>query len=538
MLTKTQIRANIRSANSKYASRGFKRGRNGRFAAFAAWCKEVKVNLRAPNNSYLFNLMCAIPDDNYPAFQFWMSCGYNKQGSLAKQLFDCYMRNDNNSESYTPVPWADEPWCLAATPSQHRWCYISKDDPMKVVYYQTPEKMLRNIRTRTTPGKFLKEFFGHVLSDAEIQQWLIKVTQQATPLRPYLVIDNNDPKWGAGRNPDDLGEEWVRYYKSDVTRVDYSCMQDEDCVRVYGLPGNDIGLVCWGKPSQDNPEVPDESAGFYGRTIVSLKNKEAVRFYPANESFAQFGGLDADTMGRQLHEQLGFAAEEDRSTLEGHRIRVIVESERHSRIVIPYLDGKMSIDDDTDMNDDTTMLTVHGDVDCQTTDGYVTLTKRYRCDCCGEKSNDEDFLNYVECDDRSVCQSCLNDNYTYAYGKRYQGFYPNDECIYCESDGEYYVAEYANNHEVCQCEECGEWYHLDDLAYTSRGLIHVKFAISLDHEDSDGNTMAHKDDTKELPDGTICHEDNYERLLAEQADDDTASSDTTNTQPTACNAAA
>jgi hypothetical protein len=69
--------------------------------------------------------------------------------------------------------------------------------------------------------------------------------------------------------------------------------------------------------------------------------------------------------------------------------------------------------------------------------------------------------------------------------------------------------------DIYYCEESSEYYHIDDMVMTLRGLIHVDYTTSIDHEDADGNTYAHDDDVHELSDGTTCHTDDAERIQAE-----------------------
>ena len=81
------------------------------------------------------------------------------------------------------------------------------------------------------------------------------------------------------------------------------------------------------------------------------------------------------------------------------------------------------------------------------------------------------------------------------------------DVIECQSNNEWYLEDYANGHDVYLCEDTGEWWHMDDLCSTSRGFIHTDSAVSLDVEDSEGNSFAHMDDVVTTHDGRVIHED-------------------------------
>jgi hypothetical protein len=82
-------------------------------------------------------------------------------------------------------------------------------------------------------------------------------------------------------------------------------------------------------------------------------------------------------------------------------------------------------------------------------------------------------------------------------------------------DEAYHVDCDLSAFDIYYCEESSEYYHLDDLVMTLRGLIHSDYATSIDHEDADGNEYAHTDDVHELSDGTTCHTDDAKDLQAE-----------------------
>ena len=127
------------------------------------------------------------------------------------------------------------------------------------------------------------------------------------------------------------------------------------------------------------------------------------------------------------------------------------------------------------------------------------------CDDCGDECHEDD-MSYVSYNDRTVCESCCENNYVSAYGRRMrQVLVPNDDAVYCESDGEWYVAEYAGDNNVALCEVSNNWYALGDLVGTSLGLVHVDECVALDVDDSEGYSYAHKYDVVTTCDGRTIH---------------------------------
>ena len=121
---------------------------------------------------------------------------------------------------------------------------------------------------------------------------------------------------------------------------------------------------------------------------------------------------------------------------------------------------------------------------------------------------------YVEHRGESICTDCLNDSYMYAYGRRGQDYYPNDDVIYCETDGEYYVADYAADyHDIHKCPIRYGWYHVNDMVAITVGECEGEYVY---HEEA-----------RELPDGEWCTRDEYDDLLEEHTPQDDDEDDET-----------
>ena len=104
-----------------------------------------------------------------------------------------------------------------------------------------------------------------------------------------------------------------------------------------------------------------------------------------------------------------------------------------------------------------------GDIDANNTDGRAH-EKGDTCTNCGARYDREDVGGYVGAyEDEHVCQSCIDDDYTYVYGRRGNQYYvPNGDAI--EVDGEYYHDSYLSDNNIVELHD-GEYAHIDNAVY-------------------------------------------------------------------------
>jgi hypothetical protein len=176
-----------------------------------------------------------------------------------------------------------------------------------------------------------------------------------------------------------------------------------------------------------------------------------------------------------------------------------------------------------------------GEFDGQTQAGYVGNTGII-CDDCGDREDEDDAV-YVDHGDYHICQRCYDNHYVRAYNRRDAIIMRIEDAVYCESDEEYYHPEYAGYHDVYECQHDGNYYKMDDLVNTSRGLIHTDYAEHLDVEDSDGESYAHKDDVVTTHDGRVIHKDDAVLHTVYFHKDDDVENDQTPNDATNTNAA-
>lgn len=129
------------------------------------------------------------------------------------------------------------------------------------------------------------------------------------------------------------------------------------------------------------------------------------------------------------------------------------------KYLMPYIDGgtqRVTDDGDEFTIDD------NGDFDASSTSGYVNA---YECTCedCGAGFDDGDGYWVGIHEDRHVCESCCNDNYTYAYSRRGDQYYIDcDRTVYVGDD--YYDTDYLSDNEIVELHD-GEYEHRDNAVW-------------------------------------------------------------------------
>ena len=377
-----------------------------------------------------------------------------------------------NDNIWSLAPWDDQSWFTSSPYAMTHFLHISEEDPLQVAYADSIDKFIADRFIRTKPGRYLTKYFGDVLDENQIRTWSERIQALAAPAE-LLFIASDDK------------EGWERVYRDGPQ----SCMKGDDSVQVYA---HDKSVLRLAHLVHGNRIV--------ARCIVREDTNEYIRVYPNTDT------AENNRWHMNLRERLETAGYEH-GDMEG--VLLDCDEINSGEYVCPYIDGGNGnyVSASVVRRDGKRylLLSRDGDMDAQSTSG--TIGESCSCPCCGERC-DEDDLQYVESRDESICQSCLDDAYVYAYVSRCnQEYIHNDDAIYCESNGEYYHTDYANDADIYQCEHTGNWYCLDDMCSTSRGYVLGRYCIPLDVEDSEGNSHAFRDDVTHTHDGRCIHDD-------------------------------
>jgi hypothetical protein len=299
--------------------------------------------------------------------------------------------------------------------------------------------LLRDRQVRKSPGKILREITNlpdHEIRDvvAQYQLWVekenpcVEVKFAITPDEVEQVYLNPAPDEMENARGDMVAEgEPLEDVVAEGSSAP-SCMGHEEGhydsfvhpARVYGDSPDDSIAVAY----------IEDSKGILARTVCSMGEKTHIRVY---HRYGTKGGI----ILRAKLCKLGFT---EASRLVG-KVRAIWQDEDNGVLVMPYLDSNTAFD----VNGDEIVFERYGKYTCSNTNGCVDTEEEETCDCCGSRVRETQYVAY---DDRSLCDTCLEDEYTYAYNGRHQEYVPNGAAYYCESDGEYYTERGIDYHDL------------------------------------------------------------------------------------------
>ena len=363
-----------------------------------------------------------------------------------------------------------------AIPTKHPLHYlhdphVSEDDTTMLAYTQSLDKLRRNIQTRIKPGRYLAKFYPELTSDQ-----IKKVAENWQPVLATLQFKENTDPHG-----------WTTVYAEGP----YSCMRGESCVEAYARPGNHLRLAYL--------EIEDK---IVGRCIVRTDKMEYIRAYPSPD------GVDDTLLHNQmvaLLEAAGFSA----GNMNGISINTW---EGDDGWVAPFIDYKNGGTQSASLNYSTPLpgqtpdyFTIEqgGDYELDQTSGYCQGGTC--CNHCGDRMRNGEGTCVAS--DEEVCEYCLDHHFIYAHGRRGQDYYPNDDVIYCESDGQHYLESALGHHGISYCDQANGYYHLDDLVFCDYGRFEGDYVLA--------------EDAKELPEGW-CLASEYEEVLEEHFPDEFA----------------
>ena len=344
------------------------------------------------------------------------------------------------------IPWCNESfWRTNGEAWSTHFPHQSSAHAGKLAYTPDEESGKNDRQIRTTPGRYLKKYFGDVLTDEEIQKWALAWANYYAP-RELLVT--GDPK------------EIANIYRNgpnSCMAYDFSNLPNHPC-EIYGA--GDLALAYI---------LEDGGGEVTGRAIVWPEHKVHGRIYGDYERMEEALKLAGYTQGE-------FA---------GARLLRIAHN---NTFIAPYLDPPIC-----NVSDNGSYLIIDGDgeyelqntngladygVQCANCEGRVDEDEAYSdpngyntycCDCFHElysycEDCDETFpaedTRFDAANCRVRCQSCHDEHFT--------------ECGCCNTevardeafsspDGVVPLCETCYSDTVGFCEECEEDVYRNDM---------------------------------------------------------------------------
>jgi hypothetical protein len=304
--------------------------------------------------------------------------------------------------------------------------HASVEDPTMLAYTPSHEYGLRDRQVRIKVGKYLTKYYNDVLTSEQIRAF-------ANGMKGFAL------KWATD------AEEFRYVYEYGPN----SCMSGSDFDDIYG-DYRPTDVYDTGEFKLAYIEV--EHRTILARGFVHEPTKRWVRVY----------GDEADSLADQLNE-MGYTKA---SSWAGAKLKYIVDDE--GQIILPYIDGDAR---GVTMRNGQWVIVENGcDYYCDFTSGVASREDQSECQDCGDHHHNDDMY-YSDYHDRHIGPCCI-ENYREAYhrsGRQYTSYIHEDECIYCESDDNWYEYNYAVEYMNLVQVSGGEWYSLNDCYETVDG---------------------------------------------------------------------
>ena len=212
--------------------------------------------------------------------------------------------------------------------------------------------------------------------------------------------------------------------------------------------------------------VREENGDTVGRALVMItddNNKYFVRTYLKPKEST--GYSHSDNVMEAWLQSNGF---DKQTSWGGEKLKVIPHI--HGGYVSPYLDGDVKR---ADLNKDYFYICGDGEYAMDDTGGRTQQEDTVSCEDCGDDFPEDDGYWVGSSEDSRVCNSCCENNYTYAYSRRGCEYYiTNDDVAYVNSTpydtnylGDNEIIELANG-DYARLEDSicidGDWYETDD----------------------------------------------------------------------------
>jgi hypothetical protein len=286
----------------------------------------------------------------------------------------------DNAISYTRLPtaWSEATWFiykLGRGPRGAEWdmpreqlytdahsnhyAHVSLVDGAMVAFTENDAKGVADRQTRMKPGKYLKKYFGDVLSAERITELATAFCAEFKPMDLKFAADADDIEHVYRHGPNSCMS-----YSADG----YS----GSCHPVRAYAGPDLQIAYIGRDA-DN---------ITARCVVWPSKKVHTRIY------------GDELRLRPLLEAAGYS----KGTLHGARMTAI-KDDGDDGYVVPYVDCCTWAEADGGF-----LHIGHGDIHLKETNG-VSGDRRQRCACC-DVAMHEDYSFYCDDDGETMCESC------------------------------------------------------------------------------------------------------------------------------------
>lgn len=268
-------------------------------------------------------------------------------------------RFDNGT--YTPLPWANEDWFLQGNVTDH-FAHLSTEGKAMVAYTADADKGVADLQTRVKAGKYLQQFYGHVLDAPTIARLATEFAE---------MFESNELQFA--EDADEIEHVYVNGPRSCMSYDPDSYSGPEHPTRVYASGDLAVAYI-------------ERDGEITARAVVWPSEKIHARIYG-----------DEVRLGNLL-EKAGYIE----GTLRGAKLRRIPYK---GRFVVPYVDCCHRAEDDG-----THLIIGRGDIGLRRTCGLSDMLMRC-CHC--DDGMREDNSYYCDDDGEHYCGDCASSQLTY-----------------------------------------------------------------------------------------------------------------------------
>jgi hypothetical protein len=419
------------------------------------------------------------------------------QAGAAYRAYAASRRKITHTGEWQRVPWDLQAWFARNEAAGDRLPHISVVNPQEVAYYQSVDKLIRGIETRTKPGRFLAKFFPSLTPD-EVRQYANDYLVATAPKQLHFARTEDEIITAIDEGPSESCQTRGYYDKSPDESPWYAghihpaaCYASGDFEVAYITDNNKPASIV---------DLHADAQRITARAICNAKDKTVARIYG-----------DAAKM-LPLLTSAGYTQVE--RALVGCRL-LKIENEEGSGWIMPYVDagigsggGSLDVDDYYDSGKSYWLLVRPDAGDYCTYEGYDKRgvldaeEERHRCPRCNALHDDEDDIHYSDYEETHHCSECDGDFVSAVTSRtRYGG--DNYDMVLIDNaiqiDGEWYAND-DNLLTRCgfvQCIHCDEWTSLDNTTTTDSGLVCSNCddeLVELAEESPDGNEYGYLPD--------------------------------------------
>jgi hypothetical protein len=366
--------------------------------------------------------------------------------------------------TYVAVPWVNEWWFEAPEVKEtvrDHFPHVSTEEPGKIAFTENAEKGEADRQTRMRPGRYLRQFYGHVIGESTCKHWAERFAGMYEPTTVAF-----------GESADDF----ERVYTTGPN----SCMSHAPCE--YSSPFHPVRVYAAG---DIQVAYLDSEDGITARVLVNKSRKLYGRTYG-----------DEARLSAALN-KLGYSYSS--GALQG--CRMVRHEDDDGRFVVPYVDGIYRARDDGDF----LVCDGSGPINCENTCG---LSERLEiCACCGEPTNETFWIN-----EEIWCESCRDNHASYC---DYHEQYCASESVEM-ANGDHWCSDAFERHGAC-CDATGDNVHSDDTVSMADGEV-----WSQSYFDDNGFCCDHCGDNFAISDATDRDGEMLCESCNDDATDDTA----------------